>query len=81
MTNFILFLAVLCGAAWLSAGFPYWAIDFCSAAPSLCENPQPLGWAAVGLTRLWIALKVARRARRARYRRVIDAGRSAANCG
>jgi hypothetical protein len=61
MTNLILFLAVVCGGAWLAVGFglPYWGADWCSTAPSLCENPQPLGWAAIALTGLWIALRVA----------------------
>ena len=61
MTNLILFLAVLCGGGWLAVGLdlPYWGADCCSTAPSLCENPQPLGWAAIGLTRFWIALRVA----------------------
>jgi hypothetical protein len=61
MANLILFLAVLCGGAWLAVGFglPSWGADWCSAAPSLCENPQALGWAAIGLTGLWMALRVA----------------------
>jgi hypothetical protein len=48
MTNFILFLAVLCGGAWffVGSGLSYWATDPCSAASSLCDNPQLLGWAA-----------------------------------
>ncbi|MFY9835794.1 MAG: hypothetical protein WAK55_04870 [Xanthobacteraceae bacterium] len=61
MTNLILFLAVLCGGAWLAVGLGLanWGADWCSAAPSLCENPQPLGSAAVALTGLWIAVRVA----------------------
>lgn len=61
MTNVILFLAVLCGGAWLGvgSGLPYWATDWCFAAPALCDNPQPLAWAAVALAGLWIAVRVA----------------------
>lgn len=58
MTNVILFLAVLCGGVWLAvgSGLPYWASDWCSAVPSLCDNPQPLAWAAVALVAVRVAM-------------------------
>jgi hypothetical protein len=62
--NFLLFLAILCSGSWFllsNAGEltneARWANSMCSAAGSLCSNPQPLAWAALGIAVLWLVIK------------------------
>jgi hypothetical protein len=64
MTNFLLFLAILCCAAWFLfsnsadlVGSQNWANAVCSAAPALCRNPQPLSFAAEGFAILWLVVR------------------------
>ena len=62
--NFLLFLAILCSGSWFllsNAGEltneARWANSVCSAAGSLCSNPQPLAWAALAIAVLWLVIK------------------------
>jgi hypothetical protein len=65
MAKFVLFLAVLCGFAWLVfstasdivADGPNWGTEVCSSARSFCHNPQQLIYAAVALACLWLLTK------------------------
>lgn len=63
MTNFLLFLVVMCCVAWLVFNFAYladelsWAATVCSALPMFCSNPRPLAFAAGGFAVLWLLIK------------------------
>jgi hypothetical protein len=64
LLNFLLFLAILCCAAWFLffnaadlADKLNWASTVCSAAPSLCHNPQPLAYSAEGFVVLWLVIR------------------------
>ena len=66
MANFILFLAILFGAAGIvfygASGVAghgsAWASNVCTAAQLLCDSPQILVIAAAGLVGLWIVAKI-----------------------
>ena len=66
MKHFILFLAIVSGAASLlfaaaaekAGSGEYWAGQMCTAAGALCERPLSLGLAAAALMALWIMLAV-----------------------
>jgi hypothetical protein len=62
--NFLLFLAILSSGSWFLlynagelTGDVHWANSVCSVAGSLCSNPQPLAWAALGFVVLWLVIK------------------------
>lgn len=64
MTNFLLFGAIACCAAWFlffNAGELVnelnWANTLCSATGTLCRNPQPLSLAAGGFAFVWFLVK------------------------
>jgi hypothetical protein len=66
MKHFILFLAIMSGAASVlfaaaaekAGSGAYWAGKICTAAGALCERPLSLGLAAAALMALWIMLAV-----------------------
>ena len=66
MKHFILFLAIVSGAASLlfstaaekAATGAYWASQMCTAVGALCERPLSLALAAATLMALWIMLAV-----------------------
>jgi len=63
MTNFLLFLVVVCCVAWLFFNFAFladelsWSAIVCSTVPRLCSNPQPLAFAAGGFAVLWLLIR------------------------
>jgi hypothetical protein len=67
MANFVLFIAIVVGAASFvsftaqdiaAAGYGLnWASDVCMAAPVACENPQQMAYIAAALGGLWIVMK------------------------
>jgi hypothetical protein len=64
MKNFILFLAVVCGAmsfvlltvAKEGTSGPGWAMQMCKTTGSLCHNPQYLAFVAAAFAALWIVM-------------------------
>jgi hypothetical protein len=65
MAKIVLFLAVLCGFAWIVfsaaggvvADGPNWGTEVCSSARSFCRDPQPLIYYALALACLWLVAK------------------------
>jgi hypothetical protein len=67
MANFILLIAILLAAVSFTSftardasdasDGPNWAVNMCSSAHQLCQYPQQITYAAVGLAALWLVLK------------------------